>query len=209
MGITQEVVVSTSHLMNYLQDFRVLIVPGLYNSGPEHWQTRWQRLHPNFERVEQDNWDVPDLDVWSERLASVLRKSSQPTVIVAHSFGCLTTVHRVGADADNIAGALLVAPADPQKFGVVERVRDVRLPMPSILIGSTNDPWMSGGWAVYWADRWGSEFFNAGPLGHINAESGLGDWRFGLFCLQQLVLAIKGRQRRTRLWQPGYATMAI
>jgi predicted alpha/beta hydrolase family esterase len=195
--------------MSYLQGFRVLVVPGLYNSGPEHWQTRWQRLHPGFERVEQANWDVPDLDVWSERLAAELNKSSMPTVIVAHSFGCLTSVHRVGQNSSNIAGALLVAPADPQKFGLAERLHPVRLPMPSIVIGSTNDPWMTGSRAAYWADCWGSDFFNAGPLGHINAESGLGDWRFGLFCLQQLVLDIKFRQRLVRHKRPLYVGTAV
>jgi uncharacterized protein len=195
--------------MNYLNGFRVLIVPGLYDSGPDHWQTRWQRLHPGFERVDQADWDTPDLDAWSARLDTVLRKSSEPVVIVAHSFGCLTTVHRIGAGAGNIAGALLVAPADPQKFGVAERLHHILLPMPSIVIGSTNDPWMAGNRAAYWADCWGSEFFNAGPLGHINAESDLGDWRFGQFCLQQLILDIKSRQRRGRRSRPIHAGMAI
>jgi predicted alpha/beta hydrolase family esterase len=200
---------SPNPTMSYLQGFRVLVVPGLYNSGPEHWQTRWERLHSGFERVEQADWDVPDLDVWSERLSAVLRRSAKPTVIVAHSFGCLTSVHRAGQGSSNIAGALLVAPADPQKFGVAERLHQVRLPMPSIVIGSTNDPWMTGSRAAHWADRWGSDFFNAGPLGHINAESGLGDWRFGLFCLQQLVFAIKSRQRLVRRNQPIYTGMAV
>ena len=42
-------------------DFRILIVPGLHGSGPDHWQSRWQRLYPYFERIEQAQWDVPDL----------------------------------------------------------------------------------------------------------------------------------------------------
>jgi uncharacterized protein len=210
---------SANNGMSYLDAFRVLVVPGLHDSGPGHWQSRWQDLHPRFERVEQDRWDEPDLDTWSERLATVLRKSTMPVVVVAHSFGCLTTVHRIGADAANatnagagrgvIAGALLVAPADPQKFGVAERLHRVQLPMPSIVIGSTNDPWMAGNRAAYWADCWGSDFFNAGPLGHINAESELGDWRFGQFCLQQLVLSIKARQRIVRRNRPVDFGMAV
>jgi uncharacterized protein len=31
----------------------VLILPGLDNSGPEHWQTHWQKQNPHFVRVEQ------------------------------------------------------------------------------------------------------------------------------------------------------------
>lgn len=185
-------------IVSYLQDFRVLIAPGLHNSGPRHWQTRWQELHPHFERVEQEDWDTPDLEAWSGQLNALLRQSSKPTIVIAHSFGCLATAHSVGNGGATIAGALLVAPADPQKFGVAKHLHQVHLPMPTILIGSTNDPWMPGNRAAYWAERWSSDFFNAGPLGHINAESGLGDWRFGQFCLQQLVLSIKARRRASR-----------
>ena len=147
-----------------IADFRVLVVPGLDGSGPEHWQSRWQRLYPAFERVEQDRWDVADLPVWSARLQEVLAQDVRPTVIVAHSFGCLTTVQRVGLDAGHIVGALLVAPADPEKFKVADVVQ-VRLPFPSVVIGSTDDPWMSAELAEHWAGVWGSEFANGSGSG--------------------------------------------
>ena len=172
-----------------LPDFRVLIVPGLHGSGPQHWQTRWQRIYPSFERVEQVQWDVPDLDVWSEQLDQMLRRSFQPTLIVAHSFGCLATVHRASLGASHLVGALLVAPADPDKFGVAERVHDIVLRCPSIMIGSTNDPWMDSQRATHWANLWQCEFINAGALGHINAESNLGHWQCGLSQLQRLAFA--------------------
>ena len=172
-----------------LADFRVLVVPGLHGSGAEHWQSRWQRLYPSFERVEQDRWDTPDLPVWSQRLQEVLQRDVRPTLIVAHSFGCLTTVHRVAADAGLIAGALLVAPADPVKFAVADAVQ-VALPFPSIVVGSGDDPWMSASRAEHWAGVWGSEFVYAGEVGHINAESGLGDWVEGQEVLGRLVARI-------------------
>ncbi|MDB5763052.1 MAG: hypothetical protein JWQ21_2047 [Herminiimonas sp.] len=174
----------------FASDFRVLIVPGLNNSGPDHWQTRWQQLYPSFERVEQAQWDTPALHLWSEQLKKALRRSARPTLIVAHSFGCLATVHRANAGAPNLAGALLVAPADPDKFGVANALRQSTLSCPSILVGSTNDPWMDGRGAAFWANQWGSEFVNAGALGHINAESGLDDWLFGLSQLQRLILSV-------------------
>ena len=166
--------------------FCVLVVPGLHGSGPEHWQTRWQRLHPEFERVQQAYWDVPELAVWSARLGRALQQSARPTLIVAHSFGCLATVHCAHAGLPNVAGALLVAPADPFKFDVAHMLADVRLPYPSLLVGSANDPWMEGRRASQWAARWGSAFVNLGALGHINAESGLGDWPAGLSLLREL-----------------------
>jgi len=165
-----------------LFDYRVLIVPGLHGSGAAHWQTRWEQLYPTFERVEQDDWSSPDLPRWSQRIAQLLSTSDKPVWIVAHSFGCLTTLHAANANhgSFNLAGALLVAPADPKKFGVADVLRDARLPYPAIVIGSTDDPWMANYRAAYWADNWGCGFLNAGALGHINAESELGDWEQGL-----------------------------
>jgi uncharacterized protein len=170
-----------------LRDFRVLVVPGLHNSGPQHWQSRWQRLHPDFERVEQADWERPQLAAWSERLDRIRARDARPTLLVAHSFGCLTAVHSLARDPANAVGALLVAPADPDKFGVAAVLPHQRLPCPSIVIGSDNDPWMNIEHAACWAGRWGSRFIDAGPLGHINAESQLGDWPFGQRQLQALV----------------------
>ena len=167
-------------------DLQVIIVPGLYDSGPEHWQSRWQRAHPEFDRVRQDDWDNPVLPVWSARLDELRRGDPRPTLFVAHSFGCLTTVHNIARDPANVAGALLVAPADPDKFGVARQLPALPLPCPSLMISSGNDPWMRPGQAALWAARWGSVLVEGGPLGHINAESGLGDWTFGIEQLQFL-----------------------
>ena len=174
-----------------LSDFRILIAPGLHGSGPDHWQTRWQERYPLFERVEQPRWDIPDLPAWSDCVGQMLRQSSRPTLIVAHSFGCLASVCRADTDASNLAGALLVAPADPDKFGVAEILSQITLRCPSIVVGSTNDPWMNEHRAAHWARRWGSRFVNAGALGHINAESRLEDWPFGLSLLHDLISKIR------------------
>lgn len=165
---------------------RVLLVPGLHDSGPDHWQSRWQRLHPSFERVVQDDWARPRLAQWSARLDQVRARDARPVLLVAHSFGCLTAAHSIARDPRGVAGALLVAPADPDKFGVAALLPQRRLPCPSILIGSDNDPWMTAAHAAAWARRWGSAWIGAGMLGHINAESGLGDWAFGQAQLERL-----------------------
>ncbi|HEV7817008.1 MAG TPA: alpha/beta hydrolase [Janthinobacterium sp.] len=178
--------------VDVLDGFRVLLVPGLNNSGPGHWQSRWQALHPAFERVEQDDWDQPDLREWAARLDQVRARERRSTLLVAHSFGCLTSVASIAGDPRGIAGVLLVAPADPDKFGVAAALPHHELPCPSIVISSSDDPWMNIGSAALWARRWGSEFIAAGALGHINGESGLGDWPFGqarLRALAELALA--------------------
>lgn len=174
-----------------LADYRVLVLPGLYGSEPAHWQSRWERLYPAFERVVQDDWDTPGLPVWSQRLQQVLHTSGQPAIIVAHSFGCLTTAHLAKLQQDDglIAAALLVAPADPEKFKVAPDVQ-ATLPFPSLVVGSSNDPWMTASRARQWAGHWGSDFVQAGALGHINAESGLGDWIEGQCLLLDLLQRI-------------------
>lgn len=175
----------------FFSEGRVLVVPGLHGSGEGHWQTRWESLQPHFERVEQHAWDVPDLDTWADNLDHALRRSMRPTLIVAHSFGCLTTVARSGHGAHPIVGALLVAPADPDKFGVAQRLAGIRLEYPSLFVGSENDPWMHSERGTLWAQRWGSRFINAGPLGHINADSRLGNWEQGWRWLQSLADVIR------------------
>jgi predicted alpha/beta hydrolase family esterase len=174
-------------------DYRVLVVPGLHDSGPQHWQSLWLRRYPHFERVTQDDWERPDLLAWSARLDQVRARQagddSRPVLLVAHSFGCLTAAHSLARDPGGVAGALLVAPADPDKFNVAAALPRRALSCPSIMIGSGNDPWMSPLHAALWARRWSSRLLDAGLVGHINAESALGDWPFGqrqLYALAKL-----------------------
>lgn len=168
-----------------LSAFDVLLVPGLHDSGPGHWQTRWQRRNPAFARVVQDDWETPDLARWSVRLQASLRVLHRPVLLVAHSFGCLASARAISM-AGQVAGALLVAPADPEKFGVTGQLPAAALPCPTILISSRNDPWLSEPRAELLARTWGCLLVRGGTLGHINAESELGDWHFGLAKLQQL-----------------------
>ena len=122
-----------------LSSFDILLVPGLHDSGPGHWQTRWQRQYPTFARVVQESWETPDLTRCSECLHASLRPLRRQVLLVSHSFGCLATVHALSS-AGQVAGALLVAPADPVKFGIAEQLPGTALPCPTILISSRNDP---------------------------------------------------------------------
>jgi predicted alpha/beta hydrolase family esterase len=168
-------------------DFQVILVPGLHNSGPDHWQTLWHRDHPEFYRVEQAHWDRPDLAAWTARVDQVRALDPRPALIIAHSFGCLASVSSIARDGHDVAGALLVAPADPDKFGVASVLPAQRLNCATLMIGSANDPWMNLERAARWGARWGSEFINAGPLGHINADSQLGEWVWGQQQLRRLL----------------------
>lgn len=155
---------------------RLLIIPGLHDSGPAHWQTWLQGFDRHAVRVGQRDWATPDLERWAARIGSVLERAGPgPWIAAAHSFGCLALARHLARHGDSpVAAALFVAPADPHKFGLAELLPTQPLARPSVVIGSETDPWMSAADARAWARRWGSHWINLGDAGHINAESGFG-----------------------------------
>lgn len=178
-----------------------LIVPGWHGSGPEHWQTWLESQLPDARRVSKVDWDVPILARWSGAVRNEIDRVSGAVWLVAHSFGCLAAVVAAADRADRVAGALLVAPADPDRFSplgfrgesVAPRLDSVapwlprsHLPFPSIVVASTNDPWAQFMKAAYWAERWGSRLISLGPAGHINIDAGFGPWPEGLELLRAL-----------------------
>ncbi len=175
----------------------VLNVPGLGNSGPEHWQTRWEARCPWFRRVDLAPWDRPDRSVWTSRLDAAIRAGPAPLILVAHSLGCLAVAwwaaqHRPPY-RQAVAAALLVAPADPERQPAPAAISGfapvplLPLPFPSILVASRTDPFAGIDRARAFAAHWGSHFVDAGDVGHINADSGLGDWPLGITLLQRLI----------------------
>lgn len=188
----------------------VLNVPGLGNSGPGHWQTRWEQKFPWVRRVELGGWDDPDRATWVQRLDSAIRAQKGPVILVAHSLGCVTVgwwAALVGQTwREPVAGALLVAPADCERqesacqvarFGPMPRVP---LPFPSLMVASRNDPYASFPRSESLARAWGSHLVDAGEAGHLNAQSGLGDWPLGLSLVDRLAEAADiDRQSHARL----------
>ncbi len=179
--------------MKTSSNINFLTIPGLASSGPRHWQTIWEKQHPYlFTRVEQDNWDLPVCAEWVEKLQNYIESLSQPTILVAHSMGCLTVVHWAQKYfSPLVKGAILVAPADAEyseRLNFVEGfnpIPDKALPFESVLVASTNDIYASIERSEYFADAWGSTFLNIGAKGHINASSGFGEWEEGKIILNQ------------------------
>lgn len=159
-----------------LAAFDILIVPGRGNSGPDHWQTRLEAGLPGARRVLQREWDHPVLDDWSPQVDAMAAQARRPVLVVAHSFGCLATAAALLDHGAPIAGALLVAPANPDRFAIPFARLQQALPVPTLLVASRNDPWMSHADALNWAGAWGSEVVDAGFAGHINVDSGHGHW---------------------------------
>lgn len=172
----------------------ILIVPGLGGSGPHHWQSRLERSFPGASRVHQDDWERPDRAEWTGRLIAAI-EASPGAVLVAHSLGCAVVAHAAAARPDlPVAAALLVAPADVDRdHGASDRLNSFapmpRAPLPfrSIMVASTNDPYMTPARARAFADDWGAEFVDAGALGHINVDAGFGPWPDGERLLRRLI----------------------
>jgi len=164
----------------------ILILPGWQNSGPAHWQSRWEALYGD-RRVDQHDWMTPRRGDWIARLEDVILGCTRAVLLVAHSLGCILTAAwaEVSRSTARVQGALLVAPGDPEREelgGLLPSWAPIvrqRLPFPSILVGSRNDPYCTFEKAQSLAGSWGSRFVDLGERGHINAESGLGDWPQG------------------------------
>lgn len=166
------------------------MVPGWRNSGPGHWQTLWTERLDGVELVVQDDWVAPSRQAWVGTLASLILSRPEPVVLVAHSLGCIATVHLPPGAVARIAGALLVAPADPERRSVLNDFAPVpsqKLPYRSVLVASSNDPYCPVRLAGAYARAWGSEFVRVQDGGHINVASGFGEWPLGLALLQSLV----------------------
>ena len=172
---------------------RILILPGRFSSGPDHWQTRWELEHPSFRRVSQRDWQTPDRAEWVATLQSAITESTAPAMLVAHSLACSLVAHWAGAHRGPVSGALLVAPSDvdavdfPAGTTGFAPMPLLRLPFPSIAVTSTDDPYNSVARAAHYASAWGSRLEIVGPLGHINSGSGLGSWPQGFAFLQHLM----------------------
>lgn len=178
-------------------DAPILLVPGLYNSGPDHWQTHWEHQIEGAIRVEQSDWLRPDLADWTATLAEAVRRHPG-AVLVAHSLGCALVCHlsRI-SNGRNIAAALLVAPADVNRDGPnAEFLRGFsplplgRLPFPSTAVISRNDPYVAFDRASLFAQAWGSTLVDLGHAGHINAEAGYGPWSEGRAHLNALIASL-------------------
>jgi uncharacterized protein len=173
----------------------ILIVSGLWNSGPQHWQTLWLQKYPHWTKARHRDWNQPQRDEWVAELDAAIAECNGRPILVAHSLGCMAVVQwaqwaRSGSPL-RVAGAFLVAPSDvdspsfpvaPNAFAPVPMTP---LPFPSMVIASTDDPYATLERSRAFARAWGSELVEIGPAGHINGDSGHGPWPEGEAMLEE------------------------
>lgn len=183
---------------------RIVIVPGLNGSDDNHWQTWLEKQRDDTERLQGVDWTKPALFAWAEALENQLDKAPGQAILVAHSFGCLVSAVLAASRPDKVAGIILVAPASPARFspqGLLDASQtersitgclpDRRLNTLGVLIASDNDPWLPLIQADQLSQSWGLAFFKAGKAGHINSESGFGEWPIIQDFVNALVEAIE------------------
>ncbi|WP_260925579.1 RBBP9/YdeN family alpha/beta hydrolase [Novosphingobium sp. 9] len=185
--------------MSLLPDFPdlpLLVLPGYGGSGPAHWQSHWQALDPAIRRFAPPSWDAPKLEEWIAALNEAVAGFDHPCLLIAHSLACPLVAHWSQRPHAPVAGAFLVAPPDtsaprfPVEAAEFKDAPDLSLGFPAMLLASRDDPYASLDHARERASRWGAEFVDAGTLGHINADSALGDWPQGRALLERFVVGI-------------------
>lgn len=163
----------------------VLLAPGYSGGGPKHWMRVWHTAHPTWRRVSLADWLSTSPQEWENALARALTPLPKPAVVIAHSLGCITVARYAARGGGGIAGAFLVAPADVERapdlpmlraFGPIPRQP---LPFPTMVAGSTDDPYAAWDRTVEFARAWDADLRGVGALGHINSDSDLGAWPVG------------------------------
>ena len=166
---------------------RRILVPGLADSPPDHWQSLWQRSDSSFERLIVPDFLEPDRDEWVAALERLVLSRPEPGVLIGHSLGVSTIVQwtRDGT-VDRVAGAMLVGPSDVSALAYPDDIAGFipmpldPLPFPTLTVLSTTDPYVSVERGYAFGNAWGSRIVEIGPAGHINGEAGYGPWGEGL-----------------------------
>lgn len=172
----------------------ILLLPGWQNSDAPHWQSRWEAVHGDH-RVAQHEWMHPRRGDWLARLEEEVLAAPGPVALVAHSLGCILVAAWAAhsRNTDKVRAALLVAPGDLERDDLRQMIPGwapivrQRLPFPSLLIAANDDPYCDAARSRQLAADWGARFVDAGAAGHLNGESGLGDWPQGRALLNDLL----------------------
>lgn len=180
-------------------DYDFLVLPGLGNSGVDHWQSYWCLSFRNATRVLQDDWEAPVMSDWLTRLDAAITGGTRPAVLICHSLSCSLAAHWASRNKPGrVVAAMLVAPSDvedrthlPETLYGFEPMPLAPFPVPALVAASTNDPYVGMARAQRFAAAWGADFCDVGELGHINSASRLEFWPQGMLLLGQLLAKIQ------------------
>lgn len=167
-----------------------LIIPGYGNSGPEHWQSYFEKKLRNCYRVQQYSWEKPNKEDWVVEINKAVQFfSPESVVLISHSLGGIALAHWAKKYQTPIKAAMIVAPPnldEPyQDLGLESFLPIPMEPLnfPTLLVASDNDHWASEAWSKALALKWSSDITILPNAGHINTDAGYGEWHEGLSLL--------------------------
>jgi hypothetical protein len=177
-----------------LSEADIVLVPGLGETGAEHWMSRWEQKIKSARRVDLPNPDTPNHVDWVDAVRRAVNSSQKPVVLVGHGLGVAAIVHAATDLIADVKGAFLVSPRATENSDVLAisdsgfgaYPRDP-LPYPSFVVHSQNDNLMDQAMANDLAAAWGSFFVDAREQGHINEASGHGPWPEGLMVFSKFL----------------------
>lgn len=182
----------------------ILIVPGLRDAVPQHWQTLLAQQRPDAISLAPLGRDNLSLAARLSDLERAVATSARPVLIVAHSGGCVLVAHWAGLTrhAHRVGAALLATPPTfdaplPAGYPALEALDEAGwlpvprapLPFPSLVAVSRNDPLGEHDAVLTLARDWGSDTEDLGAVGHLNPASGFGEWPQALTLIERLATA--------------------
>lgn len=180
---------------------RVLIVPGLRDHVPQHWQTLLAQELPGAASVPPMGRTDLDCRARVQALERAVAAINEPVLLVAHSGGCIMVAHWAAQtrQAGRVHAALLATPPDferplPEGYPTLEQldaagwfpVPKQPLPFPSLVATSDDDPLGERSRIEALAACWGCQLLHLGAVGHLNPASGYGPWPQALRLVQAL-----------------------
>lgn len=171
-----------------ISETRIILVPGIGETGPDHWLSRWQSKLATAHRVHASPDHAHDVAALQKAVAD---ERALPVVLVCHALGCSAALRAAhGFVQGRVRGAFLVAPPSDaflhrQATGFAP-IPHTKLPFPAVLIASRNDPAAVYSGSEALASALGASFVDAGEAGGLDSEAGFGPWpeglmRFGAF----------------------------
>jgi len=165
---------------------KVLLLHGWGGSDSPHWQSCLAgELAKDYGKVsflQFSDFDFPKLDVWKEELKAEL-DDFQPDIVVCHSLANTLWFHLCNNETiPEVEKLFLVAPpAINTEINELDEFFPVKVPTNlhaknSILVTSTNDPYLTQEEAKELQDTLQIPMKVLEDAGHINADSGFGQW---------------------------------
>lgn len=184
---------------------QVVIVPGLRDHVSDHWQTHLEHVLRELGRkvvtVPPMGRSELNCSARLQAIDEVVRSIDGPTVLVAHSGGCIMVARWAAASplVGRVRAALLATPPDfehpmPDSYPTMTELKTAGwfpvprrpLPWPSLVLLSRNDPLGSFDRVSDLAMAWNAKAVDLGEVGHLNPSSGYGEWPGVMDYLQQL-----------------------